>query len=173
MKKVISAIILLTFSSTAQAGMYVSAGLGLNVNDSQTIENGIKSDYDNSAFYTGAVGYALPVLPVRAEIEGFYNKSKMEEDATGGHMTSYGALVNVYGRIPVIGLYAGAGAGYASVKSKNTPVYQGMIGVEYGLFGLNLGIEYRHLQSSQDIDNFNEKSRFKTDVVMLKARFEF
>ena len=137
----------------------------------KTTRNGIKNSYDNSAFYSGAVGYALPVLPLRAEIEGLYSKSNIKD--APGHMTVYGVLANAYARIPVLGLYAGAGAGYASVKNKTTPVYQGIAGLEYGLFGINLGIEYRHLQAGKDIKSFNEKSRFRTDVLMLKARFEF
>lgn len=171
MKKLIFTAVFILLSSAAQAGMYVSAGIGLNINDSKTTQNGIKNDYDNSAFYSGALGYALPVLPLRAEIEGLYSKSKIKD--APGHMTVYGVLANAYARIPVLGLYVGAGGGYASVKNKTTPVYQGIAGLEYGLFGLNLGIEYRHLQSGKDIKDLNEKSRFRTDVLMLKARFEF
>lgn len=171
MKKLIFTAVFVSFSFAAQAGMYVSAGIGLNINDSKTTRDGVKNDYDNSAFYSGAVGYALPVLPLRAEIEGIYSKSNIKD--APGHMTAYGVLANAYARIPVLGFYAGAGAGYASIRNKTAPVYQGIAGLEYGLFGLNLGIEYRHLQSGKDIKKFNEKSRFRTDVLMLKARFEF
>ncbi len=171
MKKLIITAAFFLFSFTAQAGVYVSAGIGLNINDSKTTRNGIKNDYDNSAFYSGALGYALPILPLRAELEGFYSKSNVKE--ASGHMTAYGALANAYARIPVLGFYVGAGAGYASVRNKTTPVYQGIAGFEYALFGLNLGIEYRHLQSSKNIKKVGEKSRFRTDALMLKARFEF
>ena len=51
MKKLIFTAVLILFSSAAQAGMYVSAGIGLNLNDSKTTRNGIKNSYDNSAFY--------------------------------------------------------------------------------------------------------------------------
>lgn len=98
-EKLIFTAVLILFSSAAQAGMYVSAGIGLNLNDSKTTRNGIKNSYDNSAFYSGAVGYALPVLPLRAEIEGLYSKSNIKD--APGHMTVYGVLANAYARIPV------------------------------------------------------------------------
>ena len=49
MKKLIFTAVFILLSSAAQAGMYVSAGIGLNINDSKTTQNGIKNDYDNSA----------------------------------------------------------------------------------------------------------------------------
>ena len=88
-------------------------------------------------------------------------------------MTTSAAFINAYARIPFIGLYAGAGAGYAYIKNEKTPVYQGMLGVEYGLGIINLGAEYRHTQSSKDIKKFNETSELRDDAVMLKVRFEF
>lgn len=157
----------------ADAGTYVSAGLGVNVNNSRTeYDSGRKDKYDNAAFYTAAVGYDVPVLPVRAEIEGLYSRSDLQESARG-KMTTYGTAANVYVKIPVVGLYAGAGAGYASIRHEHAPFYQGMIGVEYGLFGLNLGLEARHIQSDGAIKSERERTFFRSDVLMLKARYEF
>ena len=173
MKKIFLALALVFFSSVARAGVYVSGGMGWNFhNDSKTEIGNIRYKYDSSSLLTAAVGYAFPVVPVRAEIEGVYNKSKMK-DVTDVHMPTRAALVNLYVRVPVAGLYAGAGAGYASVRSKTSPVYQGMLGVEYGLFGLNLGLEYRHLQASKDMKKFQEESLMRLDAFMLKLRFEF
>jgi len=170
MKKYLLALAFLLLTSTAQAGMYVSGGIGWNFNnDSKTTVQNIRFKYDDSALLSAAVGYAFPV--VRVELEGLYNKSKMKN--VDDHMTTGAAFINAYARIPVIGLYAGAGAGYAAVKNKKTPVYQGMLGVEYGLGFVNLGAEYRHTQSSKDVKKFNEKSELRNDALLLKMRFEF
>ena len=98
-------------------------------------------------------------------------KNKMKESSN--HMTVGGSLANVYAHVPLLGLYVGAGGGCASVRNKSTPVYQGMLGLEYGLFGLNLGIEYRHLQSAKEIKKFQEESTLRIDAFLLKLRFEF
>ena len=148
-------------AADAKAGAYVSAGLGVNVNNSRTeYDSGRKDRYD------------VPVLPVRAEIEGLYSRSDLQESSLD-KMTTYGGAANVYVKIPLAGLYAGAGAGYASVRHEHAPFYQGMIGVEYGLFGLNLGLEARHVQTGGAIKGDREKTYFRSDVLMLKARYEF
>ena len=173
MKKHLFFLFVLFLSSTAQAGVYISGGTGWNFhNDSKTDLRNVKYEYSSSSILSAAVGYAFPAVPLRAEIEGLYNKSKMRE-GMDIHMPTRAALANLYVRVPIIGLYAGAGAGYASVRREKTPVYQGMLGVEYGFFGLNLGLEYRHLQSSKDIKKFQEKSSVRMDAFMMKLRFEF
>jgi len=170
MKKIFLILAFLLLTSTAQAGMYVSGGFGWSYNnDSKTTFGNADFKYDNSSLLSASVGYAFPI--VRVEIEGLHNRTKMKK--ADRHMTTDAAFVNAFARIPVIGLYAGAGAGYASVKSKTTPVYQGMLGVEYGIGIINLGLEYKHIQSSKDIKKFNEKSDLRTDTVLLKIRLEF
>ena len=170
MKKILLALSLMFLTSTAQAGMYISGGFGRNFNnDSKTIFQNDAFKYENANMVSAAVGYAFPI--VRVEIEGLRNSPKMKKDTT--HLQTKAAFVNAYARIPLIGVYAGAGAGYASVKNKTTPVYQGMLGVEYGIGLINLGVEYKHVQSSKDIKKFNEKSDLRTDAVLLKLRLEF
>ena len=170
MKKYLLALAFLFLTSTAQAGVYVSGGLGWTFNnDSKTTGQNTRLKYDNASLISAAVGYAFPI--VRVELEGLYNKSDMKNEDR--HMTTGAAFANAYARIPLIGLYVGAGAGYASVKNEKTPVYQGMLGVEYGLGIINAGIEYRHVQSSRDIKKFNEKSELRSDSLMAKLRFEF
>ncbi|MBO4521303.1 MAG: hypothetical protein J5787_08875 [Alphaproteobacteria bacterium] len=173
MKKYLLALVCFLFASaTAQAGIYLSGGIGLNFhNDSKTTYQDIRYKYKPSTLLSGAVGYAFPVVPVRLEIEGLYSKSRMKD--INDHMITGGAAANVYAQIPLLGLYVGAGGGYASVRKKSTPVYQGMIGVEFGLFGVNLGIEGRHLQSSKNIKKFQEESSFRADMMLLKLRLEF
>lgn len=174
MKKVLlTAFSLIFFASSAHAGMYISGGAGINFSDSkkEVINTGISNSYKNSPIYSAAVGYELPVLPFRAEIEGIYTKSSVKN--VPGHMTTYGLLANAIARVPVLGLYGGVGAGYASIKNETKPVYQFLAGFEYGIFGLNLGLEYKHLQASSKIKDFNQESKFRTDAVMLKVRFGF
>ena len=170
MKKYFLALAFLFLTSTAQAGMYISGGLGWTIhNDSTTVSPNTRLKYDNSSLYSAAIGYAFPI--VRVEAEGLYNKSDTKN--ANRHMTTNAAFINAYARIPLLGFYVGAGAGYASVKNEKTPIYQGMLGVEYGLGMIYLSGEYRHTQSSKDIEKFNEKSEMRNDILMLKVRFEF
>lgn len=172
MKKWLLATTFMFLTSAAQAGVYVSGAIGYQFNNaSKTTFQNVKYKYDDAAMLTGAVGYAFPIVPLRVEVESLYTKSDAKDRQ--GHMTSYGLMANAYFRIPLVGLYAGAGAGYASVKNEKTPLYQGMLGLEYGLFGLNVGLEYRHMQTSSDIKKFNEESSLRNDLVMLKLRYEF
>jgi len=173
MKKYLLALAFLFSTTTAQAGVYVSGGIGWSFeNDSKTImnQNAVRLKYDNASLISAAVGYAFPAI-FRVEVEGLYNKSDVKN--FNGHMTTGAVFANAYARIPLIGVYAGAGAGYATVKSKKTPVYQGMLGVEYGLGMINLGVEYKHVQTSKDVKKFDEKSELRSDSLLVKVRFEF
>lgn len=172
-KTLLMAMTLIFFGTSAHAGMYVSGGLGFNFSDSkkEVISTGISNSYKNSPIYSASVGYDFPVVPLRAEIEGIYTKSKIKH--MDGHMTTYGLIANAIARVPVIGLYGGVGYGYTSIKNDTKPVYQFLGGFEYGLFGIHVGIEYKHLQASSKIKDWNQESKFRTDAVMLKARIGF
>ncbi len=199
MKKIfLAAVVAVLFSATAaRADFYLSAGVGLNINDSDlktfTDSDELKSRYDNSPTYSLALGYDIPVIPVRVEIEGFRTQSDVNAPVKWGNswlmknetMTVNAAMANAYVRIPVFGLYAGVGAGYGKVEDEKTPLYQGMIGLEYGLpvVPLHVGIEYRHIQAVNDFDEIKafdsirdftrSSSKFRADVLMAKIRFDF
>lgn len=170
MKKYLLAFVLLCLTSTAQAGVYVSGGGGVGFGfTSKTADRNTELKYDNSSVSTVAAGYAFPV--VRFEVEGLHNKSNMKNKDRS--MTANLVFANAYARIPFIGLYAGAGVGYGSVKHKKTTVYQGMLGLEYGVSIIHLGMEYRHFQSSKKIKQSNEISDLSIDALLLKLRLEF
>ncbi len=170
MKKYLSVLIILFLTSTAQAGVYVSGGGGVGWGfNSKTTDQNIKLKYDNSSVATAAIGYAFPV--VRIEAEGLHNKSDMKN--ADRQMKANIGFINAYARIPVLGVYAGAGVGYGSVNHKKTSVYQGMLGLEYGIGIIRFGAEYRHFQSSKDIKGFNETSELRIDALLLKLRLEF
>ena len=198
MKKFLLATIAVLFSaSAARADFYLSAGAGLNINDSDlktfTDKDELKNRYDNSPMYSLALGYDIPVIPVRVEIEGFRTQSDVNAPVKWGDtwllrnetMTVNAAMANAYVRVPLFGLYAGVGAWYGKVKGEKTPMYQGMIGLEYGLpvVPLHLAIEYRHIQAADDFDEIKSyrslhdftrsSSKFKADVLMAKVRFDF
>ena len=170
MKKYFLVFIFLLLTSTAQAGVYISGGSGVGWGfNSKTADQNRELKYDNSSVSSVAIGYAFPV--VRFEAEGLRNKTNMKR--TDRHMTANMAFVNAYARIPVLGLYAGAGVGYGSVKHKKSTVYQGMLGLEYGIGMVHLGAEYRHFQNSKHIKTFNEISELRIDALLLKMRLEF
>ncbi len=158
------------FSTFAKADIYLSGGFGKNFNENTAIKSTQTFTYDNEAFYSGAVGYAFPLIPVRAEIEGLY--SKEDSKTTSESMNIYSLLANGYVRIPLVGLYAGGGLGYASIDNKKTPVYQGMFGVEYGLLGANVALEYRHFESTKELSTFRGNP-YEADIIMVKFRYEF
>ncbi len=192
-----AAAVLFFSASAARADFYISGGLGINVNDSsvKTLFDGgeIKDRYENSPVYALALGYDLPFLPLRFELEGLRTSSDVKTPVNVGGlwmsktetMTVNAAMANAYVRIPFVGLYAGVGAGYGKVMGETTPLYQGMIGVEYPILilPLHVGLEYRHIQAVNDfkeITSFNSindftsaKSKFKADAVMIKARIDF
>ena len=162
MKKVLTALAVLTLSTTAaQAGSYISAGYGY-ISNSSDIKTAItKQKYKDTNLYTAAFGHDFAVLPLRAELEA------------DNHMKAYGAMLNGYARVPLIGLYGGAGIGYGSVFNKSTPLAQGMVGLEYGFAVVNVGLEYRHTKSVGSAKRKNADIDYKTDAVMLKLRLGF
>lgn len=199
MKKLFLAAVVaaLSFASPVRADFYLSAGVGLNINDSDlktfTDSGELKDRYDNSPTYSLAIGYDIPVVPLRFEIEGFRTQSEVNAPVKWGNswmlknetMTVNAAMANAYVRVPVFGLYAGVGAGYGKVEDEKTQLYQGMIGLEYGLpvVPLHFAIEYRHIQAVDDFDEIKafdsirdftkSSSKFKADVLMAKIRFDF
>ena len=169
-KKYFLALTFLFLTSVAQAGVYVSGGGGIGFGfSSKTADQNTELKYDNSSVSTAAVGYAFPI--VCFEVEGVHNKSNMKN--TNRSMTANLVFANTYARIPFIGLYAGAGVGYGSVRHKSTTAYQGMLGLEYGIGMVHLGMEYRHFQSSKKIREANEISDLSIDALLLKLRLEF
>lgn len=199
MKKLwLAAVAALLFSaSAARADFYLSAGAGLNINGSDlktfTDKDELKSRYDDSPIYSLALGYDIPVIPVRVEIEGFRTESDVSAPVkinnqwmlVNDTMTVNAAMANAYVRVPIFGLYAGVGVGYGKVEGQKTSLYQGMIGLEYGLpvVPLHFAIEYRHIQAVDDFDELKQfdnihdftksSSKFKADVLMAKIRFDF
>lgn len=173
MKKVLAALSVLALSATtAQAGVYVSGGYGYISNSSDVKTAITKQEFKNTNLYSAAVGYDFPVAPLRAELEAFYTRASAKRQ-NDDHMKTYGAMLNAYARVPVIGIYGGAGIGYGSVFEKKTSLAQGMLGVEYGFSVINVGVEYRHTQSIGSPKRKNADIDYKTDALMLKVRLGF
>ena len=172
MKKVLTALTVLALSTTAaHAGSYISAGYGYISNSSDVKTAIIKQKFKDTNLYSAAFGHDFAVVPLRAELEAFYSRAAAKR--ADDHMKAYGAMVNGYARVPVIGLYGGAGIGYGSVFNKSTPLAQGMVGLEYGFAVVNVGLEYRHTKSVGSAKRKNADIDYKTDAVMLKVRLGF
>ena len=174
MKKYLLLLAFLLSASTAQAGMYISGGIGESVdnNSKTTRQDQNRNDnarYDNASMVAAAIGLATPVA--RLEVEGLYNKSDMKNGAR--HLTTGAAFVNAYAQIPVVGVYAGAGMGFAFVKNERAAVYQEIFGFEYGMEVIFLDMEYKHIQTRKDVKEFNGRSGLSIDSFMMKLRIEF
>lgn len=157
------------------AGLYLSAALGgvLLQNQDLTGSGGtLAPEYVPGIAAAAALGYELPLAPVRLEVEVSYRTTDVDTltGATVGGTASAAGSVNVlagmanaYLFLPVpVGLepYLGAGVGYArvdvdglsaggvSVASGENQVfaYQGIAGVELDFFPgpVDIGIEYRY-----------------------------
>ncbi len=159
---------------SAQAGMYIGAGLGYAKNKGDVKFSSFKEDYKSSSTYSVAVGYDLPVVPVRLEGELFSNSSKIEH--TKKHVRYNALMGNAYVNLPfpIVAPYVGAGVGYVRLKGDNVSAWQGMFGVETNipLIPVTGGLEYRYI-SSGEAKKSGAKYEYKTHVLMAKIRFEF
>ena len=191
MKKLLSGLIVILFSATAAnaSGFYISGGIGMNYNsgDVKNVVNGagtnVKESYKAAPIYGLGLGYDLPVLPFRGEIEyvratNDINRtlaSLLNPNFSPKDITLEAVTANIYARVPIFGVYAGIGGGQGRLRGKTIPVYQGMVGIEFGVpvLPMHIGFEYRRVQAGQDAKTLNSKYEFKSNSVMLRARIGF
>lgn len=159
---------------SARAGMYVSAGIGYAKNKGDVKFSNVKEDYKSSSAYSIALGYDLPVVPLRFEGEFFSNSAKVEH--TKKHVRYNALMGNAYLNLPfpIVSPYVGAGVGYVRLKGDNVSAWQGMVGVETNipLVPLKGGLEYRYI-SSDEAKKSGVDYEYKTHVIMAKIRLEF
>ena len=78
---------LLCLSSVAKADFYGSFGLGVAFNNGSSTTKDLRSSYDDSAAYSFAVGYQLPLLLTDVRVEGEYGE--IFDVKTGKKVKSY------------------------------------------------------------------------------------
>ncbi|MBN2676232.1 MAG: porin family protein [Alphaproteobacteria bacterium] len=162
----------------ATAGFYGSLGVGSAL--SASVED---ADADDGAAYAIAVGSDVPLLPVRVEVESFdiqFGDLTYSTD-NYGKFSAHGLMLNAYAGlpIPVVSPYIGAGIGKAQTSateahaSKTESAYQLMAGIELSipLLPFALGVEYRYLDTSADMDGGSMD--ISAQSVLLKARISF
>ena len=171
--------ILASAATPATAGFYGSLGVGTTVDTE--IENASgELSIDSDMGYAIAVGYEVPLLPLRVEVESFAMRSQGGDNSTTEH-TVDGLMLNAYAGlpIPIVQPYIGAGFGEAksgysddtsSMSTGYHSAWQAMIGAELSLplLPFSVGLEYRYL-------NTEDKASFETNVqsVLVKARLQF
>ena len=163
----------------ASADFYVGGGFGNAFNGGSSINGvtGSKKGYKDSVLYSLAGGYELPLplFDVRGEVEYLRTRPEVKDGRT---KQLDGLFLNAYGDVPLIPIvdpYVGLGVGRVRYDHSNALAYQGMLGVEYELpfAPVTLGGEYRYLKINDKTGKDHAKSKYHSNVLMLKLRYSF
>lgn len=166
------------FATPLKADFYTSLGVGAAFNNGSVATKDLRSSYDDSAAYSVAVGYQLPLLLTDVRVEGEYFRIH-PEIKNGGHSKVDALMANAYVNVPLVPFidpYVGLGLGMARFEHENTPALQLMLGVDYELpltLPITIGAEYRYFKLNEDGGNRGEIAKFNTHALMLKARYHF
>lgn len=164
-------------AGAASADFYAGGGLGAGFNGGSAFNGGVKSEYKNSAVYSIAGGYELPLplFDVRGEAEFLRTRPELKDGRT---KKLDGVFLNAYGTIPLIPLidpYVGLGLGRVRYDHTNSFAVQGMLGAEYELpfAPMTVGGEYRYLKVNETTGKVNAPSKYHTNILMFKVRYLF
>lgn len=177
MKKILAAVlgVFLFCASSADAGVYLSAGFGSNENKGKIVDptENLSDKYKNSPMFSGALGYeaSLPFVSLRGELEYLQMKNKLKDADFNKDLKA--GMANVYLKLSFLGLYGGVGAGYGKLDGKSLNLYQFMGGWEVSARAVAVGVEYRRTQSGRDIHEDSARMEYKADALLLKMRFTF
>ena len=169
---------LLCLSSVAKADFYGSFGLGVAFNNGSSTTKDLRSSYDDSAAYSFAVGYQLPLLLTDVRVEGEYLRNH-PDIKDGGHSNMDALMANAYANIPltpIVDPYVGFGLGMARFEHENSPAMQFMLGAEYELpteLPITIGAEYRFFKVNEHGGNRGEVAKLNSNILMLKVRYHF
>lgn len=178
-KSFISALTILSLfvATKASADFYIGAGYGLSINEGSVIEEGLNTNYKDSAAYSlsGGIVLPLPLLDLRGEVE--YFRTRPDTKSVGTKQVD-AFMLNATGVIPLIPFidpYVGLGWGYARHNHANTTAWQALAGVEYA-FATNpfvIGAEYRFFKLTEDCGKRQNESKYHTHGLMLKLKYTF
>lgn len=167
----------LLFGGIAQADFYAGAGLGASFNGGRSSDGDHNVKYKNSALWSLAGGYEapLPLFDLRGELEYLRTRPEVKDGRT---KQLDGLFLNGYTNIPigfVIDPYVGLGVGRVRYDHVNSFAFQGMLGADYVLPFAPVGIsgEYRYLKINETTGKWDKKSKYHTNILMLKARYMF
>lgn len=173
MKKLLLLTLLSLEIFAAPSGVYVEVGAGLGLEDSLK-EKSADLSYDKDYIGSLAIGYQVDVY--RFELEGKYQKSKLESyghKATSGDLTQDSQMLNAYFSgynesklVSSVGLGAGItniktdkmtqlGVSQKDIKSEVIPSFQGMLSVGYKTtenFLTTVKYTYFHRLKSDEFD---------------------
>ncbi len=158
-------------ATSANAGFYGSVGLG----------NSMGVDFEGGAESNGgfsnliAVGYKVPLLPIKVELENFHYDGGSVDTLAGSSTIVNGTMINAYAALPtpIVSPYIGIGVGQGDMTvdyvgtSGRTGAIQGMVGLELDipLIPVNFAVEYRVTRIDWDGDNMDTSGVFlKTSV---------
>ena len=167
----------LFLGSVAQADFYAGAGLGASFNGGRSSNGDHNIKYKNSTLWSLAGGYEtpLPLFDVRGEVEYLRTRPEVKDGRT---KQLDGLFLNAYADVPLIPLidpYVGMGVGRVRYDHSNSFAWQGMLGAEYELPFAPIGIagEYRYLKVNETTGKWDKRSKYHTNILMLKARYLF
>ncbi|MBN1783524.1 MAG: outer membrane beta-barrel protein [Alphaproteobacteria bacterium] len=165
--------ITLGFTTPATAGFYGGLGIATAI-DSAVDTAGVDAKTSEGNGYSVAVGYEVPLLPLRVEIESFaLSNADLTQGTTNvGNRSTDGLMVNAYAGLPIplVQPYIGVGTGMAKTLSPTYhTAYQGMIGVEVSLpvLPIAVGVEYRYFEMDEGNSDVTNQS------VLAKLRVQF
>ena len=177
-KTLIYAFLGVLLACSAQAGLYVSGGVGIAKNTGSTVKNITKGDYQTSAVYSAAVGYDLPFIDIiRVEGEYLHNRAKIRKGLGYINMDTLtaNAYIDIPFILPLLTPYIGGGIGYGRLENDNVMPMQLMLGMDAEIFVIPVvgSLEYRYMQTNRPAKSANEKNKFYNHILMAKVRYEF
>ncbi|MBF0445981.1 MAG: outer membrane beta-barrel protein [Magnetococcales bacterium] len=164
---------------TAEAGVTLSLKGGVVMFENGGAGDGLDFELDYEAGYAAAIaiGYDLPMLPIKVEVEYLYQSAKIDEISNppagftalstfSGDATVNALMANAYVNLPIpllkpyIGLgVGGANVNYSSISTDSMQLfdessthfaYQGMVGILFSVpvLPLELMAEYRYFATT-------------------------
>jgi len=172
------AVTLSMLGSTAlSADFYAGAGYGFGFHGGSAYLDGKRGDYDNSAVYSLSGGYILPLplLDVRGEVEYLRSHTKVKGQKSRQLDALMGSVSGVIPFVPLVDPYIGLGLGYGRYDHKSTAAWQYQMGVEYQFVTVPVavGAEYRYLKLTETCGKHEDRSKFHSNILMLKLKYLF
>ncbi|MBF0194501.1 MAG: porin family protein [Magnetococcales bacterium] len=175
----ITSMLLISTPKNAQAGVTLSVKGGIVMFENGGAGDGLDFELDYEAGYAAAIalGYDLPVLPLKFEVEYLYQSANVDEVSSppagftalstfSGEATVNALMVNAYVNLPIpllkpyIGIgVGGANVNYSSISTDNMQLfdesstlfaYQGMVGILFSVpvLPVELMAEYRYFATT-------------------------
>jgi len=180
MKKILSMCLgtfMILGASAAQADFYAGVGYGVGFNGGSAYLDGKRGSYQESSVYGLEGGYILPLplFDVRGEVEYVRSRPDVKQQHARRLDLMMGNISAVIPFVPLVDPYVGLGVGYGRYDHKNTSAWQSQIGVEYNFLTAPfvIGGEYRYLKLTDSCGKHDNKSKYHSNMLMLKVKYLF